>query len=132
MSDDEKRGFSGFGNLLSDVDTDDILKNVPQEPPKTNDDASPGDEESAKNKKLFGSKAKWFFGILAVLFIIGVLSEENSSTSSYKPSSSPQYSTTEITAATPAPVARRSDGVGRLLGSHPPPSRRSQTDSLCG
>lgn len=105
MSDDEKRGFSGFGNLLSDVDTDDILKNVPVDTPNTSDDTLPTDLDNTKDQKLFGSKTIWFFAILSLFFIIREFSEEKSSTNKSQTSLSPIYSTTGTSTSTTNRVA---------------------------
>lgn len=96
MNDNDKKGFSGFDSLLSDVDPEEILKNAEiKSVPDTEPEPAPISEykPSKNNKKaengesFFGPKAKWLFGTIAVLVFIGIIADENSSTSTYNPSS---------------------------------------------
>lgn len=81
MSGNDNKGFSGFGNFLSDINPEEVLKNVPTDPIlEPNPEASDNNENPQENTKFFGSKAKWFFGFIAVI-IIGVIVDENKNSS---------------------------------------------------
>lgn len=119
MSDEEKRGFSGFGNLLSDVDTDAILKHVPHKPLMDSGNRQSVGDDGFKVRNYFGSRAKWIFGIFAALFIIVILFDQISLTQNHNPSASSNYSTTETSKAALARVAPEDEWTAEEIVPNP-------------
>ncbi len=80
MSDSDKRGFSGFSGLLSDIDPEEILRDVPTDLfPEIEPKSSNQNQKSQKNEKFFTPRIKWLFGAIAVFIIIGVMADEKNS-----------------------------------------------------
>ncbi len=94
----DKKGFSGFDSLMSDVDPDEVLQSIPVSAPEQKSDTSQTTDEKSTiyQQSSAGSsppnKAKAFWWIAGIIFVIWIISQEDSGTSSSSSSSSSGYS----------------------------------------
>lgn len=94
-----KKGFSGFDSLMSDVDPDEVLQNIPASTTERQESATPAqtdEKPTIYQQKNAGNaspnKAKAFWWIVGIIFVIWIISQEDSGTSSSSRSSSSGYS----------------------------------------
>lgn len=94
----DKKGFSGFDNLMSDVDPEEVLQNLPASAPeqRQSETSRSADEKPAiYQQKSAGkdspNKAKVFGWIVGIIFVVWIISQEDSGTSSSSSSGSSGY-----------------------------------------
>lgn len=93
-----KKGFSGFDSLMSDVDPEEVLQNIPDSSPERQGpipsqqtDEKPAIYQQKSTGNGSPNKAKAFWWIAGIIFVIWIIAQEDSGTSSS--SSSSGYST---------------------------------------
>lgn len=94
----DKKGFSGFDSLMSDVDPNEVLHSIPAFAAEQKSDTSQTTDEKTTiyQQSSAGSapsnKAKVFWWIAGIIFVIWIFSQEDRGTSSSSSSSSSGYS----------------------------------------